>query len=86
MLEDIIHNFFMDALEDINLLDVSLDKNEDEYYLKRVIEEMVFILYGYGSSAILCTDDILLKETISKLWEKMNDEQRRDMYNMSLGA
>mgnify|MGYP001424860914 CR=1 FL=1 len=86
MLEDIIRNFFTDALEDTNLLDVSLDKNEDEYYLKRVIEEMMFILYGYGSSVILCTDDTLLKDNISNLWEQMNNEQRRDMYNMSIGA
>lgn len=85
-LKTIIRNFKKEE----DLLDTCLNKSEDNYYLKRLIDEMSFIINNYKLTHNTKSysgnfDDTVLLKTVEELWGKMSNVQRDDLINMSDG-
>lgn len=86
-LKSIIRNF----KKDCDLLDTCTDKTDAHYYLKRLIEEMAFIMNDYHVPTghrihTNSYDDQVLQSTVEKLWESMNKGQRIALLEMSQGV
>lgn len=71
------------------------DITNEEYYLKRLINDMLFILqqdscksdlkYEYERDIVMCNEESKLLDCIHKLWKQMKVEQQMALYDISIG-